>query len=273
MVSTHFILCYCILYLIFQQPTPSVVTEDRMLYCGVPTKCDSLGGDEVVANMNDLHAVRCCAENANLNWESKCYTIGGVFGESHVPDCYTDKTFHEAASICAMYDGGRLCTGDEMKDGCTRGTGCGANSKLVWGCTDVQGTCTQSAECCEGLCNQGFCESPSSPTNAPTIGPLCSEGYINSAGNTCCAASCGRCGGSGCGSLPGGSSNCCSSQILTANVTCTSSSQTVCVLPSTPSPTSEPTNEPTNHPTAISPTTTSPTSRPTLSPTPNVSMR
>ena len=32
-------------------------------------------------------------------------------------------------------------------------------------------------------------------------------------GNVCCAKTCGICGGEGCGTRPGGNSNCCKSQI------------------------------------------------------------
>ena len=38
-------------------------------------------------------------------------------------------------------------------------------------------------------------------------------GVLNPKGNTCCAASCGKCGGSGCSQRPGGSTNCCASSI------------------------------------------------------------
>ena len=128
-----------------------------MLYCGVPTKCEELGGDEVVANMNEEHVVRCCTQNTELNWFDKCLTIEGVFGQTP-NECYTNKTFIQAMQICSSYDGGRLCSGEELKDKCTAGTGCGANTKLAWGCTSFEGTCIADAECCSGRCNsQGTC--------------------------------------------------------------------------------------------------------------------
>ena len=37
--------------------TTSPVTTDRMLYCGAPSKCEELGGDEAIANMYDQHVV------------------------------------------------------------------------------------------------------------------------------------------------------------------------------------------------------------------------
>lgn len=137
-------------------PTMAPTTTDRMLYCGVPSKCEGIGGDEVVANMNTQHVVRCCTENVALNWFDKCLTIQGIFGQTP-NECYMSKTFSEAMQICASYDGGRLCTGEEMIDKCTAGTGCGANTKLAWGCTAFEGTCMADAECCSGDCNQGSC--------------------------------------------------------------------------------------------------------------------
>merc|ERR1712194_992395 len=79
----------------------------------------------------------------------------------------------------------------------------------------------------------------------------------------------GRCGGSGCGQLPGGGSQCCTSAILEAGRSCVDFSDTACVIPGTgtPSPTSSPTSKPTTSPTK-SPTT-SPTKSPTTGPTVN----
>ena len=70
-------------------------------------------------------------------------------------------------------------------DRCTAGTGCSLNKALVWACTASNtDTCSESAECCSGLCNaNGVCEdvnvggppdtlSPStSPSTSPTKGP------------------------------------------------------------------------------------------------------
>ena len=48
--------------------------------------------------------------------------------------------------------------------------------------------------------------------------PTCATGIPS--GNVCCAASCGECGGSGCGSRPGGASNCCSGAIRSSGRLC-----------------------------------------------------
>ena len=225
--------------------------KDRTLYCGVPNKCASLGGNTVITSKETLAGVRCCTSNISLGWPSKCRSSSnsGIYGESNVPRCYRDSTFEEALEICGAYDGkficfdvcrtsgisaierdamnircvqiyycyiyrscgyrnvsskclsnlsplllsspysktgGRLCTGEEILDRCTAGTGCSLNKALVWACTASNtSTCSESAECCSGLCNaSGVCEdvnvggpppdtsSPStSPSTSPTKGP------------------------------------------------------------------------------------------------------
>jgi len=149
----------------------------RMLYCGIPNKCSSLGGNEVVASRSvSVADVRCCSTNASLGWPRKCNSIQGVYGESNVPKCFREKTFDEAVAICGAYEGGRLCSGVELMDKCTRGTGCGSNRKLVWGCASLGVACGANAECCGGFCSDGgVCEVYTSgtpgPTNAPTSKP------------------------------------------------------------------------------------------------------
>ena len=95
-------------------------TTDRMLY--------GAGGDAVIVNMNTQHVVRCCSENGDLNWQDNCLSISGVFSQTVVPECYSDKTFTEALEICSVYEDGRLSSGNEIQDSCTSDMGCGANS-------------------------------------------------------------------------------------------------------------------------------------------------
>ena len=76
----------------------------------------------------------------------------------------------------SQHTGGRLCTGAEMLDRCTAGTGCSLNKALVWACSANSSSCTASAECCSGLCNEGICEDvngpdTSSPSSSPTKEP------------------------------------------------------------------------------------------------------
>ena len=55
-------------------------------------------------------------------------------------------------------------------------------------------------------------ESPSDPD--------CSDGLISASGLACCPTTCGQCGGSGCGSAPGGSSDCCGSGVTNSGIYC-----------------------------------------------------
>ncbi|MGK3998592.1 hypothetical protein [Sorangium sp. So ce1024] len=58
---------------------------------------------------------------------------------------------------------------------------------------------------------------------------VCADGIQSGSGGVCCKASCGTCGGSGCGNRPGGSNACCTGNINDANKTCTGTNAP-CVL-------------------------------------------
>jgi len=53
-------------------------------------------------------------------------------------------------------------------------------------------------------------------------------GIYNPSREVCCANACGSCGGSGCGGLPGGGSQCCTGTISTSGEVCDSSSSSPC---------------------------------------------
>lgn len=69
---------------------------------------------------------------------------------------------------------------------------------------------------------------------------MCSNGLAGvQNGAACCSENCGQCGGEGCGSIPGtgGSSNCCASSVLEANVLCGNGVEAPCVIDNyTPAP-------------------------------------
>lgn len=56
------------------------------------------------------------------------------------------------------------------------------------------------------------------PTPEPVTDPLCQFGIMKD--NICCSSECGQCGGVGCGSRPGGGSNCCGGPILSGGLSC-----------------------------------------------------
>eukprot|EP00928_Gymnodinium_smaydae_P054419 TRINITY_DN38194_c0_g1_i1.p1 TRINITY_DN38194_c0_g1~~TRINITY_DN38194_c0_g1_i1.p1 ORF type:complete len:548 (+),score=132.94 TRINITY_DN38194_c0_g1_i1:145-1788(+) len=78
---------------------------------------------------------------------------------------------------------------------------------------------------------------------------FCSTGQRS--GAYCCAGSCGQCGGSGCGGLPGGSEKCCTSWLKDAARCCADASDEACIIEgegvsctaATPSPTASPTQD------------------------------
>jgi hypothetical protein len=110
--------------------------------CGRPGFC---GNQQDGFQARDaLHEVRCCADrdlteptDPNSRRWAQCFDEiqdgrnVGIWAESHVPNCAHSKTYEEAEAICGA-DGARLCKKSEIAAGCTRGTGCGHDSDLVW---------------------------------------------------------------------------------------------------------------------------------------------
>ncbi|CAB1102119.1 unnamed protein product [Ectocarpus sp. CCAP 1310/34] len=109
------------------------------------------------------------------------------------------------------------------------GVGCGA----IAGTNGASDCCPDTIKeesggvfCGEAPCvMEGFTPSPLNPaldgTAAPVAPSTCSNGIPGyQDGVICCLEICGRCGGDGCGTIPGtgGSDNCCPSDILAAGV-------------------------------------------------------
>ena len=69
----------------------------------------------------------------------------------------------------------------------------------------------------------------------PSAGARCGAGFFQSgcvgSNCTCCAKSCGRCGGHGCADLPGGSAKCCIAPIQASQVNCNDATDTACMNP------------------------------------------
>ena len=75
--------------------------------------------------------MRCCSDNylpGHWNKNSGCSVWGGsdAWGS-----CVENQNFAAAAAICSDA-GARLCTVAELKDDCTKGSGCGFDVQLVW---------------------------------------------------------------------------------------------------------------------------------------------
>ena len=86
--------------------------------------------------------VRCCSTSTPVQnstegdqgypWTKNagCSVWGGS-DEGSNWHCSKNKTFAEAEAICQAANA-RLCTTEELVDGCTAGTGCGFDTQLVW---------------------------------------------------------------------------------------------------------------------------------------------
>ncbi|KAL3933477.1 MAG: hypothetical protein SGBAC_010381 [Bacillariaceae sp.] len=85
--------------------------------------------DTSLATGTDV-AVRCCSDVEQpgfLQIYPSCpyadSEIGGV--------CHDSVTYHEANDLCGSV-GARLCTVTELEQGCTAGTGCSHDEKMIW---------------------------------------------------------------------------------------------------------------------------------------------
>ena len=83
----------------------------------------------------ETHELRCCSSVEVAGWQKN----GGcdVWHESDLlnqdgrVECFHDVTYAEALDTCAQ-NGGYVCTKDEVKAGCVKGSGCGHDSDLIW---------------------------------------------------------------------------------------------------------------------------------------------
>jgi len=138
---------------------PTDPTELRWVVCGRGVdgpgglrSCEE--GDAKKVNKEEVHEVRCCKEQEDNGggWRSKCEDFDPwIKGRSKIESECHKKRFWDAFHLCNDADG-RLCTKEEIENSCTKGTGCGHDADLVWTCTEEDGDCSASVECCNGLC-------------------------------------------------------------------------------------------------------------------------
>eukprot|EP01062_Namystynia_karyoxenos_P017088 TRINITY_DN1627_c0_g1_i1.p1 TRINITY_DN1627_c0_g1~~TRINITY_DN1627_c0_g1_i1.p1 ORF type:complete len:451 (+),score=87.93 TRINITY_DN1627_c0_g1_i1:106-1353(+) len=85
-----------------------------------------------------------------------------------------------------------------------------------------------------------------SPVTPPGPDPTCAGGVVDDvAGDICCLAACGTCGGSGCGLRTGRAADCCGSSIRASGRSCHTSVAPCVMTPETAAPTMYPTSYPT----------------------------
>jgi len=113
---------------------------------------------EIVAMDDELHEVRCCADEYIPGFKQNARCPNGVWGSSEIDgQCYNDKNYNQAAAICdAAGATGRLCTRIELHNFCGGSSGCGHNSDLLWSGTVWSSTPDSPTE---------------SPTDAPSVSP------------------------------------------------------------------------------------------------------
>ena len=142
------------------QPTPSPNSNPTSnmfkVVCASPNGC---GNNPVLnAETSEIHKVRCCSDTAKSGWINKSHC--DVWAESDLgsPAQCNTGTYTEARAICLSANA-RLCTEEELAKGCTRGSGCGYDNKLIWSATPVP-RCTDDASCNDGLeCTVNTCGS------------------------------------------------------------------------------------------------------------------
>ena len=86
--------------------------------------------EEGFVSDTELHETRCCSDVAQADWlkNDQCdvWAASVINGQ-----CHHDKTYDEAAEICSNA-GARLCTSEELKNDCTKGSGCVHDRDLIW---------------------------------------------------------------------------------------------------------------------------------------------
>mmetsp|Transcript_19570 Transcript_19570/g.27529 ORF Transcript_19570/g.27529 Transcript_19570/m.27529 type:complete len:628 (+) Transcript_19570:188-2071(+) len=107
-----------------------------------------------------------------------------------------------------------ICPGDSILD--SNGSYCCPASCEWCGGSSCDTRPGGAANCCtsqiERSCDDNDAPCKINPSSYDSN--ICpGSGILDSSGKICCTLSCGRCGGEGCDKLPGGASNCCTSQI------------------------------------------------------------
>jgi len=89
------------------------------------------------ASDDELHEVRCCSDVSLAGYvkRNSARDLSGTYacpwGESNIPVCDHASTWADATAQCQA-NGGRLCTADELRADCTRGSGCGHDRDQIW---------------------------------------------------------------------------------------------------------------------------------------------
>ena len=123
-------------------PTYQEYDDFRWAVCGDindPVCAVRESAPEIVASIGALHGVRCCADVALPGWKQvegcDMWVTSQVGADAK---CYFANTFPQADNACRETQA-RLCTREEVYNGCTIKTGCGLDSGLIWTGTQPTG--------------------------------------------------------------------------------------------------------------------------------------
>lgn len=121
-------------------PTPPTSSSSSyLLACG--SSSASCSGQTVAADKAEDHEVRCCRDSDASGWNKfrdRGAICSDVWGRSADSDgvCQNALNYEEASAMCTEM-GGRLCSSQELLADCTRDTGCGHNSDMIWSSTEA----------------------------------------------------------------------------------------------------------------------------------------
>eukprot|EP00612_Vaucheria_litorea_P003972 CAMPEP_0171460858 /NCGR_PEP_ID=MMETSP0945-20130129/5560_1 /TAXON_ID=109269 /ORGANISM="Vaucheria litorea, Strain CCMP2940" /LENGTH=583 /DNA_ID=CAMNT_0011987133 /DNA_START=94 /DNA_END=1845 /DNA_ORIENTATION=+ len=202
--------------------------------------CDS-NDPPCVVNVSDSNGNRTCsgiggilADDGSTCCLGTCGTCGGTGCDARtggIDGCCTSSIksankscntnsppcIKQSTSTCTSKGG--LLASDSISC-CPESCGsCGG-----YGCDSRPGgkenCCVSSIQTASKSCDSN--SPPCTMDTTTTTTRYCSTigGILAEDGNTCCANSCGTCGGYGCDTRPGGKSSCCISEIISNNISC-----------------------------------------------------
>lgn len=201
-------------------------------------------GDFVVANRTGIRWRAPCSgcRNARVTTLSLSTFYGGA-DSSWSP---SKRTYALFDNVVVMDTAARDPAPDFCRDGTLGASGticCGSSCNGKCGGDGCGGLPGGSAQCCTGtikksgkMCQSGddvACIMPGGVVNpAPKPEPsLCKTGTLHSSGSICCGECNGKCGGTDCGYLPGGSGQCCYGSIKKSGRICKIAGDVACVMP------------------------------------------
>eukprot|EP00984_Skeletonema_dohrnii_P021621 scaffold10854_cov155-Skeletonema_dohrnii-CCMP3373.AAC.1 len=115
-------------------------------------------GLRIQADVDTVHEIRCCLTTTGTGpsyWKQKClWYKPDLWARSKFAGTCKVGTFAEAVDFCKNVPGDntRLCTPEELKNSCAKGTGCGYDSEMIWSCAYDGHVCSSDTQCC-GTCN------------------------------------------------------------------------------------------------------------------------